>query len=204
MSLQTFVKVGEITNLSDARYCAGMGVDLLGFNVVENTDGFVDPAKFAEITGWVVGVDYCAEIKTHQPPEDLLTSLKNAGITYVESSSEEILNSLEGFKKIYKVIANGADDLITLSEVLKDTRTFADFILVESENKEIYESIDQVLIDAVDTPKILKAYGLSEKSVANLNNEVFYGVALKGSEEIKPGYKDFDELAEILEALETD
>ena len=42
MSLQTFVKVGEITNLSDARYCAGMGVDLLGFNVVENTPGYVD------------------------------------------------------------------------------------------------------------------------------------------------------------------
>ena len=29
MPLKTFVKVGNITNLSDARYCAGMGVDML-------------------------------------------------------------------------------------------------------------------------------------------------------------------------------
>jgi phosphoribosylanthranilate isomerase len=35
MPLKTFVKVGCITNLSDARYCAGMGVDMLGFRAVE-------------------------------------------------------------------------------------------------------------------------------------------------------------------------
>jgi len=29
-----------------------------------------------------------------------------------------------------------------------------------------------------------------------------YGIALKGGEEITPGYKDFDELADILEKLE--
>ena len=29
--LKTLVKVGEINNLSDARYSAGMGVELLGF-----------------------------------------------------------------------------------------------------------------------------------------------------------------------------
>ncbi len=31
MALKTIVKVGNITNLSDARYCAVMGVDMLGF-----------------------------------------------------------------------------------------------------------------------------------------------------------------------------
>ena len=34
------------------------------------------------------------------------------------------------------------------------------------------------------------------------NTSKVKGISLKGGEEIRPGYKDFDELADILEALE--
>lgn len=33
MALKTFVKISGVNNLSDARYCAGMGVNQLGFNI---------------------------------------------------------------------------------------------------------------------------------------------------------------------------
>ena len=33
MALNTLTAVTEINNLSDARYCAGMGVDIIGFNL---------------------------------------------------------------------------------------------------------------------------------------------------------------------------
>lgn len=204
MSLLTFVKVGGVTNLSDARYCAGMGVDLLGFNVIENTDGYVDPSKFAEIAGWVVGVDYCAELQDHKPEESLIESLNNAGISYVESCSLKVLSELGSFRRILKCAVNKADDLISVSEMITEADGIADLILIESENRELFGLLDQMLSEKVKKPIILKAYDLSEKNVQALAVHVFKGVALKGSEEIKPGYKDFDELAEILEALETD
>ena len=31
--LKTIVKVSEVNNLSDARYCAGMGVEYIGFSM---------------------------------------------------------------------------------------------------------------------------------------------------------------------------
>ena len=54
--LKTFVIVGEISNLSDARYCAGMGVDVLGFNINPVEETCVAPETLNEISGWVAGV----------------------------------------------------------------------------------------------------------------------------------------------------
>ncbi|MFM1835376.1 MAG: hypothetical protein RJA04_63, partial [Bacteroidota bacterium] len=48
--LKTLVKVSAITNLSDARYCAGMGVDLLGFPL-----GKISIDQFTEIRNWLAG-----------------------------------------------------------------------------------------------------------------------------------------------------
>jgi phosphoribosylanthranilate isomerase len=52
MALKTKVKAGNITNLSDARYCAGMGVDWLGFPA-----DVVNPDTFKEITNWVTSLN---------------------------------------------------------------------------------------------------------------------------------------------------
>lgn len=204
MGLQTFVKVGEITNLSDARYCAGMGVELLGFNVIENTAGFVDPEKFAEITGWVVGVSYCAEINDFFPNRNLLESLNNANITYIESTSLDVLKNLTGFLKIHKTIIKTQEDIDALFNLVKEISSIADFLLVECEKEALFAKIDHLLSEIKISANIIKSYGLTEGNVINLDQSIFHGIALKGSEEIKPGYKDFDELAEILEALEVD
>ena len=62
--LKTQVKVSSITNLSDARYCAGMGVDLLGFAIQE-----ISLEKFTEIRNWLAGVEIVGEFSTHDAEE---------------------------------------------------------------------------------------------------------------------------------------
>lgn len=203
MSLSTFVKVGEITNLSDARYCAGMGVELLGFNVVENTSTYVDPEKFEEIVGWVVGVSYCAELGHHEPDTALIDALTKANIAYIESASELFLERLTGFQKIYKLEVS-SENVTDLPGTLKKAGAFADMILIESEDDTIFARIDDIVQAANHSIPVIKAYQLDQQSITQLETHNFHGIALKGSEEIKPGYKDFDELAEILEALEVD
>jgi len=199
MSLKTFVKVGEITNLSDARYCAGMGVDLLGFNVVENTSGYVDPDKFQEIAGWVVGVS------NFLPNDELLDSLKNAGISFVESASKEVLLNLNSFERIYKVEIETKENMSSLVDQLEELSSFADYLLLGSKNEALFNDLDQLSAKVSGMKvKLIKAYELDTAKIAQLDQSNYHGIALKGSEEIKPGYKDFDELSDILELLEVD
>ena len=76
MSLKTFVKVGNITNLTDARYCAGMGVNQLGFNV-EDPNFTVE--KFKEITGWLEGIEYVAEFDK-LAADKVITAVEQLGV----------------------------------------------------------------------------------------------------------------------------
>ena len=62
--LKTLVKVSAITNLSDARYCAGMGVDLLGFPL-----GKISIDQFTEIRNWLAGVQIVGEFSTNDAAE---------------------------------------------------------------------------------------------------------------------------------------
>ncbi|MFM7857070.1 MAG: hypothetical protein ACKO96_35380, partial [Flammeovirgaceae bacterium] len=50
MSLKITVGVGNITNLSEARYCAGMGVNYLCFPAER-----IDPENYKAITSWING-----------------------------------------------------------------------------------------------------------------------------------------------------
>ena len=69
MALQTIVKVSTVNNLTDARYCAGMGVDLLGFSMDGSSPDYVDPVRFAEIRSWVSGVQIVGETSSDDPEQ---------------------------------------------------------------------------------------------------------------------------------------
>jgi phosphoribosylanthranilate isomerase len=53
---EMFIKVNGISSLTDARYCAGMGVHKLGLHFDENGIGGMDPTQFASIKAWIEGV----------------------------------------------------------------------------------------------------------------------------------------------------
>lgn len=50
------VLVKSITSLSEARYCAGMFVDYISFDLCEESEYHVSKKKFDEIRGWLSGV----------------------------------------------------------------------------------------------------------------------------------------------------
>src|SRR5688572_18265306 len=96
MALKTFVKLNSITNLTDARYGAGMYVNLLGFDLNGNTSNSITPDTFREITGWVSGVDFVGEF-THDSSLDLFEVLKGyPSISWIEYDDFEGLRSLIG------------------------------------------------------------------------------------------------------------
>ena len=87
MALSTIVKMSSINNLSDARYCAGMGVDLMGFCIDPTKSDFLTPLQFKEINGWISGVKAVAEIETI-PVAEAKDKLKDYKFDYIEVSSK--------------------------------------------------------------------------------------------------------------------
>jgi len=184
MPLKTLVKAGNITNLSDARYFAGMGVDLLGFSVVEGTPHYMEPKLYQEIRGWVTGPSMVAEIYGLHRKEDLERILEEYKPDYVELSPAEL--------KLF--------DTLPLSFILR----------VDQGDVPTHTSLQPTYLlqrhdAAVDSPypSLLSIETKEDLELAMLD-PIMKGIALNGSAEIRPGLKDFDALAAILEELDAD
>ncbi len=203
MALKTFVKIGGITNLSDARYCSGMYVNLLGFSVEQASDKFVSPAQFSEITGWLSGLEFVGEFQDANA-EQVLETLKNyPAISWVEHQVLDTLIDLKdsGLSLIFKADLEAVRDLeyqvgTTLSEAGVIFHLTSDHEILTAEDLEVINLLSERC-------EIILGAGLSSENVLDLLSEhTLKGIALTGGTEIKPGLKDFDELADILEKLE--
>jgi phosphoribosylanthranilate isomerase len=187
MPLKTLVKVGSITNLSDARYCAGMGVDLLGFQVIETNKNYIAPALYQQIRGWVSGPKIVAEFQGLNNSTDIEGLLN----TYMPDYAELTIEGYKLFRNRFNipVIVN-----VEAAEVpLAVLESFSDVDYVITGNtfsKEIFKGKVLARGDDKETLKLL------------LNTSKIDGVALEGSPEIRPGFKNYDNLADILEMLD--
>ncbi|WP_194775768.1 phosphoribosylanthranilate isomerase [Pararhodonellum marinum] len=205
MALSTFVKVGNIDNLSDARYCAGMYVNLLGFNLEENHSDYIDPEKFKEITNWLSGLDYVAEFEFAHP-QNILEQLKSyPSIKWIQIQEEAHIQMLlnTSYQLIFRVVLRDSTELealISKSQSFKDQNVI---ILLESEKMELDEASIPLIKELAASAPVLLGFGIHEDNVQEMIQATkAKGIALSGSKEIKPGLKDFDQLADILEVLE--
>ncbi len=197
MALKTTVKVGSITNLSDARYCAGMGVTLLGFNTVEHTPNYIEPIPFQEIRGWFVGPKVVAEIYGMTQPDKLESVLHDYQPDLIELSKPELLKLRP--RETSLVLTIEPDQYDNLHAVLRDFRTQIKYLQVPgSTDASILEKIttDFPVLLVVDKPE------LPDLTLMRHNPRI--GLALKGTSENKVGYKSYDELAQVLEQFEED
>lgn len=205
MALKTFVKINSISNLTEARYGAGMYVNLLGFNLNDPSGKIIGPELFKEITGWVSGVEFVGEF-THNSEPNLLEILKDyPAISWIEYDRIEELKSLvgKGYSLIFK---------IPIEETLHLEPEVTKILNEEGIILHLTSKTDQISKDQLAAVKKLAANchvilgsGISSDNVLDLvENCGIFGISLSGGEETKPGLKDLDQLADILEKLETE
>lgn len=183
MALKTKVLVENITNLSEARYCAGMGVQLLAFPAQS-----VDPKMYQDITSWVQGPEMALDVSTCSDIPDLndydcdyilinqdqLQSIPTETpplIVRLKSYRQEHSSLLEAQARISYIIAEG----LAMTEI-KELISHRFAILASVDGNENTD-FDELL-------------------------EWAEGVVLSGSSEAKPGLKDYDHLSVVLEKLE--
>ncbi|GAB4017252.1 phosphoribosylanthranilate isomerase [Spirosoma koreense] len=206
MALKTLVKISNVTNLSDARYCAGMGVDMLGFSMDSDSPDYVDPKKFDEIRGWVAGVQIVGETTTSDPEliEQLLETYQPDGLQIDEAALLPYLSTF-GKSLILRV------DLLQLTLDQLDTLFLtgvsgAEYVLLESSGPiHLDVELKTVLQRLASRFPILLGTGISADNIHELLTELpVRGIALSGGDEERPGNKEFGELMDILETIEID
>ena len=184
--LITKVKVGKVTNLSEARYCAGMGVDFLSFPISS-----IDPKTYQEITGWVAGPMFGIEVTK----EDLEKfSLYNADFI---QTSPELIDRMPRDKKL---IVN-MDVTDWLKEKAKLTAAKSNILFIELSAPSFDRSVQLVIDEARKEFEVL-IKSSSSQDLEHILKLPIAGISLEGSSEVKVGLKEYP-LSEILEQLES-
>lgn len=205
MALSSFVKINNVTNLTDARYGAGMYVDLLGFNLNKADENYCSPALFKEISGWVSGVEFVGEF-SHEFEPDILEILKEyPSITCIEYDRIEDLEALigKGYSLIYKM---NLEEVRHIEPVVAHELNQSGILFHVISHDDLLSDDDlEVIQKLAQNCKVILGSGINSENVQKLVSEFgIYGISLSGGQEMKPGLKDLDQLAEILEKLEVE
>ena len=199
MALKIAVKVGNISNLSDARYCAGMGVEMLGFKIDPHLEDALSPELFNAITGWVSGPLIVGEIESSVLPDKDLYEVSCLQVTDVDLLPEINARGLDAILAI-DISKRDAGELdVLMNKHSKDVKYY--LLTVEDGSNLSDHYLDQISKWIGKYP-IMLAFGINSDNLDAILNLEINAISINGSKEIRPGYKSYDEMADILEALE--
>ena len=203
MPLKTLVKVSAVNNLSDARYCAGMGVDLIGFPLDQNDPDCLTPTQFKEITQWVQGVALVGELGVPDAAH-MQAVLSNYRLNYLQLrypvSPQRLAHA--ALPILLQVLLQGHETVASLLNQLLPYRPHVKYFLFEAAPTANTTYLQPIIHQLAEQLPILQGFQVQVDHLAHLLQAPLQGVALRGGSELKPGYKDYDMLSEVLEKLE--
>lgn len=82
MKMKPKLKINQIDNLHDARYCSAVGIGLLGFDLSTNGLRRVGPAKVKEMMDWLSGPESIGEFSEEFPAE-ISAAAESAELHYI-------------------------------------------------------------------------------------------------------------------------
>lgn len=204
MPLQTLVKVSAVNNLSDARYCAGMGVALAGFPLDRTHAHYLAPEPFKTMTQWITGIALVGELHTTDPTV-VHQELEHYALDYLQLSHPMAPSTLQQFDIpiLLKLTLQGNESFAALQALMETYAPYVKYFLLASTatHQDALAAL-QPTVDALARQfPILQGFHVSTNTLPHLLATDLQGIALQGGVETKPGYKDFDELADVLEYL---
>lgn len=186
--LKKEVLVSGISNLSDARYCAGMFVDFLCFELNSDHKDYIAIDQIVEIKNWVSGPKIGGRIN-HWPAELSEDQWTKLNLDFLVLDNEDLVNRAS--EKVSELFVSISDsnirkvDIATVDHILISNRTISKY---EIKHPSIF------INDKVDL----------EELYSIISNESIQGITLRGSHEIRPGESNYDDLMDVLEALGED
>lgn len=202
------VKLGSITNLSDARWAAGWGIHLIGFNFTPDSERYIAPSAVEEILGWLTGPLLVGEWDSGL--SDVINdTVQRLGLDYVQLN-EGALSQAKNIHPDTPVIYNFSlpGDFGAAAEKLSSAlagQKQPDILMLTPENPEEFAK-NEKLIGLVKSMAVVNRVMLNinpdEDAILSLLEETgAQGINLTGGDEERPGLKDFDYLNSALEIL---
>lgn len=190
MEPRPLVYVNRITNLSDARYCAGMGVDLLGFVIDPSDPDYVSPETYQQLVGWLSGPERVAEVGSAPFNQELLR--EQYAPQYVHIASHRLA---QWPVTDTKLIVEIPPEALSSMRAQLENRSDVAFVLVPGLDDRLPSET------ATDIPVLTGILPSQGHSLTHLARTGAAGIVLHGSREAAPGLKDYDHLSQVLEEL---
>jgi len=206
--LKTRIKASQVTNLTDARYFAARGVEWLGFNLDSGTENFIHPQNIKAIKEWLEGPKIVGEFGMQDISEiTAAITFLNLDVIQVGMFADTSSSTLRDITVIKEIVIETDSDYYDLRSTLETASANVDiFLLNYSKNNLSWNSIlpkKNSLKDLCGRFKIILSIDFKLTELSDILESVpIYGLSLKGGEEEQVGFKSFDELDEILDALE--
>ena len=199
MSLKYFVKVGNVNNLSDARYCSAMGVNQVGFKLSDfgNNDSTIDNIK--EIIGWINGVDTVVEFENNDI-EYINSIVKMELFDFIQLNHKIHINDINIDPKKIIISINHIDEFneFFIDDFIKKFSEISYLIIENVElltSNQLYKFSNNFKILINPTINFIKNEDL-------INKYSLLGFNLFGSEEIKAGFKDYNSISDTLDLIQ--
>ncbi|MCB9263888.1 MAG: N-(5'-phosphoribosyl)anthranilate isomerase [Lewinellaceae bacterium] len=210
--LKTKVKASSVTNLTDARYFAAWEIEWLGFNFDPGSEAYIQPQAAQAIKEWIDGVKVAGEFGL-QSFEEILTAvdmLELDGVQIGRFGSIETLKALHENEVpiLLETVVEDAGKLREAAAAFPQTAPYVEaFILNFDKNGISWGALQGRPVEQLgqlcrEYPVILSLDFNPETLQEALESLNLYGINVRGGEEEKTGFKSFDELDELFEALE--
>jgi phosphoribosylanthranilate isomerase len=195
--LKAQVKVSSIANLSDARYCAGMGVDWLGFPLQD-----ISLERFTEIRNWLAGVQIVGEF-TKASADQIKEMVDSFQPDVIEIDSSVSLVAIQEIAtpKILRVNI----DSDNLPAIFAASAPYVSHFLLVGDSPDSLTGMEaSVEIWAAQYSIILGLEIPDDDLEEWVEQSSIQGIGLVAGQEDRPGFRDFTDLMTILEKLETE
>jgi len=187
-----------INNLSDARYCAGMGADKLTFILDPALPGHLDTRTVKELTGWIAGVELIGEF-------DQLNSFEINAIAAECSLDAVLLRRPRPAAELAEIAPPVYVELAPDPADWPQPLPAPAVGLVVELPEIIPEPLRAALLEIARHQTLWLGPGLRPARAHALTSQYsLAGLSLPSGDEVKPGLRDFDQLEAVFEALEID
>lgn len=207
---QTKLKICGITTLADARYCAGAGVDYLGFIQYEKSPRYIPPQEAREIIEWLYGPESVG-VFVNESASTINKIAEQTGFqvaqVHGDISTEEIAQiECKTIRALPVSEDTTTDDLRREMDAYQDA---VDYFLLDTAKTGLYGGTGEtfnwdVARELTANYPIFIAGGIHAGNVKQVVETLQpFAIDLSSSVESAPGQKDFDKLAEFFDECET-
>ena len=187
-----------INNLSDARYCAGMGADKLTFILDPTLPGHLDTKTVKELAGWIAGVKLIGEFD-RLSAADINAIAADCALDAVLLRSPRTADELAQIAP--PVYVELAADNAAVAQSLPGSLLG---LVVELPASVSAETVTELGKLASQRPLWLGPGLLPDRARDLASQLPLAGLVFQSGDEVKPGLRDFDQLEAVFEALETE